>query len=66
MQLETVVFIQKTAKNQRRLLGTPPPDPLSSGRWGPQRIRIHPQISVKGALNPNFLNLTTNREKYWL
>jgi len=23
-------------------------------------------IDIKGALNPNFLNLNINREKYWL
>jgi len=29
-------------------------------------IMIHLKKSLKGALNPNILNLTINREKFWL
>jgi len=28
--------------------------------------RLTGRASFKGALNPNFLNLTINREKFWL
>jgi len=28
-------------------------------------INKHKHTRIKGALNPNFLNLTVNREKFW-
>jgi len=34
------------------------------GRPALRRTRF--KHSLKGALNPNFLNLTINREKFWL